>query len=233
MKKICVTLLLSAITVVSVLAQDKSNSGDLSFTYVDLGLSVLWADCNLGAAAPSEYGNYYAWGETEPKAFYSWDNYHNYEPPRDEPLEEYDELLQELRQIGGNRGRNYEPLKLQPANDAATVLLGAEWRMPTNDEWVELRQHTTMTWTTQNGVNGRLFTANNAISLFLPAAGQRLNGELYNDSDYGIYWSSSLYGDPPYQPYFAWTFGFGSVNLGFDRENRLNGFSVRPVRSSQ
>lgn len=186
MKKICVTLLLSAITVVSVLAQDKSNSGDLSFTYVDLGLSVLWADCNLGAAAPSEYGNYYAWGETEPKAFYSWDNYHNYEPPRDEPLEEYDELLQELRQIGGdrgrNRGRNYEPLKLQPANDAATVLLGAEWRMPTIQEYNELYANCDYDTVTVNGVLGLRYTSRIAgyedKSIFIPYGGYIEGGDI-------------------------------------------------------
>lgn len=175
MKKICVTLLLSAITVVSVLAQDKSNSGDLSFTYVDLGLSVLWADCNLGAAAPSEYGNYYAWGETDSKPFYSWDNYHNYEPPRDEATDVYEDLADPIGMLGYHRRREYVPLKLQPANDAATVLLGAEWRMPTNDEFNELFANCDYDTVTVNGVIGLRYTSKIAgyedRSIFIPYGG--------------------------------------------------------------
>ena len=174
MKKICAALLLSAITV-SVFGQDKSKSGDLSFTHVDLGLSVLWADCNLGASTPSEYGSYYAWGETEPKAFYSWNNYHNYEPPRDEATEVYEDLADPMGMLGYHRSREYVPLKLQPSNDAATVLLGAEWRMPTNDDFNELYANCDYDTVTVNGVIGLRYTSRIAgyegRSIFIPYGG--------------------------------------------------------------
>ena len=174
MKKICAALLFSAI-IVSVFGQDKSKSGDLSFTYVDLGLSVLWADCNLGASTPSEYGSYYAWGETEPKPFYSWDNYHNYEPPRDEATDVYEDLADPMGMLGYHRSREYVPLKLQPANDAATVLLGAEWRMPTNDEFNELFANCDYDTVTVNGVIGLRYSSKIAgyedRSIFIPYGG--------------------------------------------------------------
>ena len=101
----------------------------LDVKYVDLGLSVLWADCNMGADSPTDYGSYFAWGETEPKNYFSWDNFHNCEIPREEPDSDDEDFL--------GRSRNNEPLRLPPANDAATVRLGAEWHMPTIQEYNE------------------------------------------------------------------------------------------------
>ncbi len=102
--------------------------------------------------------------------------------------------------------------------------------MPTKEEWQELRDHCTSTWTTQNGVNGRLFTGPNGNSLFLPAAGDRWNVELYGAGYRGYYWSSSLYsGIPDY----AWDFDFGSGDYYMSSDGRGNGKSVRAVRSAR
>ena len=99
--------------------------------------------------------------------------------------------------------------------------------MPTKEEWQELYQNTTHTWTKQNGVNGRLFTAANGNSLFLPAAGFRNNSSLYYAGSIGHYWSSSLYTDVPIRArYFDFYLdGYYSYSYGF----RYEGFSVRPV----
>ena len=172
--------------------------------YVDLGLpsGLLWATCNVGASMAEDYGDYIAWGETTPKDTYTLENYTYSENPA-----------------------------ILPSNhDAATANWGSGWRMPTDEEWQELYNNTTVTWTTQNGVSGRLFTAANGNSLFLPAAGCRYLSSLYDASSYGYYWSSSLYTDNPYN---AWVLGFGSGYFNMGISDRYYGRSVRPVRSPQ
>ena len=202
----------------------------LSFTttddehvYVDLGLpsGLLWATCNVGANAPEEYGDYFAWGETTPKDTYYWGTYQHCNGSSS-TLTKYcnDASL-------GYNGFTDDLTTLLPEDDAATANWGSDWRMPTKEEWQELYQNTTHTWTKQNGVNGRLFTAANGNSLFLPAAGFRNNSSLYYAGSIGHYWSSSLYTDVPIRArYFDFYLdGYYSYSYGF----RYEGFSVRPV----
>ena len=192
------------------------NYADHSFhEYVDLGLpsGLLWATCNVGADTPEEYGNYYAWGETQPK-----DNYHFYTY----------QFGEQLAMIKYNSQDHL--IVLLPEDDAATANWGANWRMAREEEWQELYNNTTCTWTTQNGVNGRLFTAANGNSLFLPAAGYRYDSSLDLAGSYGFYWSSSLNTDNPIS---AWYFYFGSDRCDMDYLNRYYGFTVRPVCSSR
>ncbi len=182
--------------------------------YVDLGLpsGLLWATCNVGANAPEEYGDYFAWGETQPKDVYNWDTYQYY---------------------GSNLTKytGYDGLTiLQPEDDAATANWGNGWRMPTKEEWEELYQNTTSTWTTQNGVNGRLFTGPNGNSLFLPAAGYRQYGDLLDVGYYGYYWSSSLY---TFYPRDAWYIYFFPYDRSMNSVSRGIGLSVRAVRSAR
>ena len=170
--------------------------------YVDLGLpsGLLWATCNIGANAPEEYGDYFAWGETTPKDSYDFVNYTYSDNPDILPSD----------------------------HDAATANWGEGWRMPTKAEFEELYNHTTVTWTTQNGVNGRLFTASNGNSLFLPAAGFRIDGSLYDAGSYGGYWSSSLNAGTPDG---AWVLYFYSGSYYMSNGYRIYGLSVRPVCS--
>ena len=183
--------------------------------YVDLGLpsGTLWATCNVGANAFEKYGDYFAWGETAPKDVYSWSTYQYYDGGN-------------LVKYTGSDGLT----TLLPEDDAATANWGNGWRMPTKEEWQELYQNTTNTWTTQNGMNGRLFTAPNGNSLFLPAAGCRWDGYLDNVGSYGDYWSSSLYTDYPDD---AWDFGFLSDYCRMSYYRRDYGLSVRAVRSTR
>ena len=129
----------------------------------------------------------------------------------------------------GYNGFTDDLTTLLPEDDAATANWGNGWRMPTQAEFQELLDNTTVTWTTQNGVNGRLFTASNGNSLFLPAAGIRHASSLSSAGSYGYYWSST---HRTYYPSYAWYLYFISGNCGMDIYNRGLGRSVRPVRSS-
>ena len=198
-----------------------------SFThgYVDLGLpsGLLWATCNVGAYSPEEYGDYFAWGETTPKDTYNWSTY-QYCNGSSTTLTKYCTYASY-----GYEGFTDDLTTLLPEDDAATANWGEGWRMPTKEEWQELYNNTTVIWTTQNGVNGRLFTASNGNSLFLPAAGYRYNSFLGYTDSWGVYWSSSLRTD---YPSIAWYFYFDSDNYSMNDGSRAYGRSVRPVRSA-
>ena len=176
---------------------------------IDLGLpsGTKWACCNVGASAPEEYGNYYAWGETSPKSVYNWDTY------------QYGSSWDNVVNIGSDiAGTQY---------DAATANWGAPWRMPSLTQIAELRDNCTSTWTTQNGVNGRKFTGPNGGTIFLPAAGYRWDSDLYSAGSYGRYWSSTLYESGPG---IACSLGFSSLSAYWYSYSRFYGRSVRPVR---
>ena len=193
---------------------------------VDLGLpsGTLWATYNVGATSPEDYGDYFAWGETQPKDFYNWNTY-QYCNGSNSTLTKYCS-----NSSCGYNGFTDNLTTLLPEDDAATANWGTGWRMPTQAEWQELLDNTTQTWTTQNGVNGRLFTAANGNSLFLPAAGYRSNSSLNYASSRGYYWSSSLFSD---NPNGAWHFWFVSDGYYMSYDSRGSGRSVRPVRSAQ
>lgn len=193
--------------------------------YVDLGLpsGTLWATCNVGATTPEEYGNYFAWGETTTKTTYDWSTY-KYCNGSDNQLTKYCTVSH-----SGYNGFTDNLTTLQPTDDAATANWGSGWCMPTYDQWVELDQNTTQDWTTQNGVNGRLFTASNGNSIFLPAAGERYGEVLDGASRYGVCWSSSLSTELP-EGAWGFYFGSGSYYMGLG-EGRSMGNSVRAVRS--
>ena len=196
---------------------EPNNSGSANgHGYVDLGLpsGTLWATCNVGASAPESYGDYFAWGETQPKEVYDYDTYKYYDG--------YD-----LIKYTGNDGLSV----LQQDDDVATVIWGAGWSVPTKTQWEELLQYTTNAWTTQNGVNGRLFTALNGSGhcLFLPAPG-RIWNELDYVNGYGYYWSSLLYNNAPV---CAWGFVFGVESYNVSYIDRGLGYSVRPVYSTR
>lgn len=146
----------------------------------------MWATCNVGADTPEGYGEYFAWGETQPKSTYNWNTYRYCNGA-------LDQLTKYCRYSSyGYHGFTDNLTTLLPEDDAATANWGSGWCMPTKAQWEELLQNTTNVWATQNGVNGRLFTASNGHSLFLPAAGNRWDGDLNNVGNNGNYWSSSL-----------------------------------------
>lgn len=119
---------------------------------------------------------------------------------------------------------------LMPSEDAATANWGASWRTPTKEEWQELNDCCTSIWTTQNGVNGRLFTSDNGNSIFLPSAGFLWGDDLMCVGSDGFYWSSSLYTGSSTD---AWGFDFDTDRCGVYYSYRDDGRSVRAVRSAK
>lgn len=198
-------------------------SGD--HEYVDLGLpsGTLWATCNVGANVPEECGDYFAWGETQPKNYYDWNTYRY-----------CNGYLDQLTKYCSNSSYGYNGFTdtltvLLPEDDAATANWGSGWCTPTEAQWMELYQNTTNIWTTQNGVNGGLFTSANGATLFLPTAGWRWDDGLDGVGLYGCYWSSSLGTGYPYNASY---FYFGSGYYTMTASNRDRGQSVRPVRTA-
>ena len=175
----------------------------------------------MGAETPEDYGDYFAWGEIQPKNWYDWSTY-QYCNGSENTLTKYC-----TNASYGYNGFTDNLTTLLPEDDAATANWGGNWRMPTLEEWQELYNNTTVTWTTQNGVSGKLFTASNGNSLFLPAAGFRDDSSLYSAGSDGYYWSSSLY--PNYSNY-AWVLDFDSDYCYVHYYDRNYGPSVRPVR---
>ena len=225
-------ILLSLVVMGAALALPACNRDETvepTVCWVDLGLpsGLLWAECNLGATKPEEYGDHYAWGETATKIVYNLNTY--------KYCTDYYNLLTKYctdPEYGYN-GFTDNLTTLQPIDDVATQKLGAGARMPTAGEWRELVANTTSEWTTMNGVNGRKFTAANGKSLFLPAAGERIGSGIYSVGGKGVYWSSILNAD--YTRY-AYAFGFNSNDecmSCYYYYKRCNGLSIRAVSASQ
>lgn len=233
---------------VSVFKSGTENGHD----YVDLGLTsgTKWATCNVGASNPQDYGNYYAWGETTTKGTYNWSTY--------KYGSNYNQLTKYCNSSSyGKDGFTDTKTTLDLSDDAAAANWGGKWRMPTKVQQDELRNECYWVWTeSYNGSNVKGYivykaktsndkgkkiyssgtpSASYSLSdahIFLPAAGyHRFDGDLsYAGSD-GFYWSSSLYSDFPYFPYYAWCLDFdsGYVDYGSDIGYRYYGLSVRAV----
>ena len=190
------------------------------YEVVDLGLSVKWATCNVGATKPEEYGGYFAWGEVKLKEYYGWSTYRYC-------VDYYNNLTKYCNDIGyGNNGFTDTKKVLEPKDDAVTVNWEGAWRMPTKAEQDELRKKCKWTWTIQNGVNGYKVVGPNGNSIFLPAAGCMNGSSLYGIGSYGYYWSSSLYTS---EPNYASHVFFDSSRAHRNSSNRYCGFTIRPV----
>ena len=186
--------------------------------YVDLGLSVKWATCNVGADSPEDYGDYFAWGETKLKSTYNWNTYKWWQ-------EDNDNMTKYC--TNSDYGTVDNKTQLDLSDDAARAIWGGSWRMPTHNELTELRENCSWTWTTQNGVKGYKVTSKtNGNSIFLPAAGCRYVSSLFRAGSDGYYWSSSLYADNPGGARYV---NFVSSSVDWGSSNRFSGQSVRPV----
>ena len=169
--------------------------------YVDLGLSVKWATCNIGANAPQDFGNFYAWGETEPITKRNIENYKFCKGDHHSFTKYCADKENGYKHFTDNK------TTLDLEDDVANVKWGGDWRIPTADECQELLDNCTWTLDSINGVRGVRFTSNvpgyTDSSIFLPAAGG--DGILIVGSDsgdnkkgvnyIGNYWSSSLNND--------------------------------------
>ncbi len=181
---------------------NKSTTGTINgHEWVDLGLSVKWATCNVGASTPSDFGDYFAWGETKPKSEYTVKNSVTY-------------------------GKNMGSIAGNPQYDAARANWGGSWRLPTWNEIKEFDDKCIGEWTTLNGHKGYKVTGPNGNSIFLPAAGYRHGTSLILAGGYGYYWSATP-GEENSDG--AFDLGFSSGHFGTGWDGRRLGRSVRPV----
>ena len=186
------------------------SGGTGDHAYVDLGLpsGLLWAICNVGADSPKDYGDHFAWGETEPNGTYNWSTYKWCNG-------NWDNLTKYC--TDSYYGTVDNRTVLAPEDDAAHVNWDGNWRMPTREEMHELKSNCTWEWTTHNSVKGYRVTGSNGSSIFLPAAG-------------GYYWSCSL---DVGTPNLACILFFYSSDVYVYDAPRALGYSVRPVGSSR
>ena len=200
--------------------------------YVDLGLSVKWATCNVGANTPSDYGDYFSWGETSPKSKYTEENSTTYnkimsDTPVDIPIVRkkwWQSIFGESKiDISKIDQRN---ISGDSRYDVARAKWGGTWRLPTVEEIDELVNICEHRWTTYSGHKGYIIIGPNGNSIFLTAAGCRYGSSLGSVGKYGHYWSSSPYES---DTQFAYGLHFSSVNFGRLWFRRYIGRTVRPV----
>ncbi len=178
---------------------------------VDLGLSVKWSQMNVGAVSVEDWGEHYAWGETESKSYFSWSSY-DFCNGTESTITKYN----------SHDGKT----TLEPSDDAATVVMGRNWRTPTLTEMQELVNRCKWTQETMNGVNGMRVTGPNGNSIFLPYGGEMFDDVLSHDGEVGYYYVSTLSSEgEKYAP--------ALVCLGnkveFVNYARYYGLSIRPV----
>ncbi|MEE0990284.1 MAG: InlB B-repeat-containing protein [Paludibacteraceae bacterium] len=171
--------------------------------YVDLGLpsGLLWASCNIGAENPEEFGDYFAWGEVEPKERYEYDNY-----------------------VGNATGKYNINQYMELVDDAARHNLGGNWRIPLPEEMDELVNECTWTWTTLNNVNGYEVKGPNGNTIFLPAAGE-FYSKPYDQGEDAVYRGNYKRGQT-----FNLHFYEGRVYTMVEM-HEYSGFTIRPVRN--
>lgn len=193
----------------------KSESPKSDSNAIDLGLSVKWAACNLGASAPEEYGQYFAWAEISEKNEYTWSKYKYCDGSS------YVMFGDEITKYTGKTDA------LQNSDDAANVLLGDGWRIPTTSELQELIDKCKWTLETVGGHSGYTVTGPNGNSIFLPFAGFKNEEGFQEGGRGGYYWSANIY------EYFNGLADDLEITPGvtivgyFDR---CNGLTIRPVK---
>lgn len=198
--------------------KDINNNG---YDYVDLGLpsGTLWATCNVGASKPSECGLYFQWGDTH--------GYTNDQVGKDK------QFASDYNDYKWGKYPNFTKYTTSGAtlefeDDAAKILMGGDWHIPTPEKIIELIDNTTTSWTAQDGVKGRLFTSKSdtSKSIFIPAAGFAYDGTVFSGGRYGHVWSSmvSMNSDDSGRYLF-----FSSDNVYLNFDYRYYGFSVRGV----
>ena len=257
MTKKLLSMAMFAMLATSFVACDKGdvddNSGDnvdeninVNISVVDLGLpsGIKWATCNVGASNPWDYGNYYAWGETKTKSKYYWDTY-KYCNATNTLLIKYNK--------NASNGTVDNKTTLEPADDVATAVFGADYSMPTTADWSELSSQCYWVWTTNYNeqnvsgyivyraksdgdkggkvYNGGTAPASYSLSdahIFLPAAGYRSNSNLNLAGYAGHFWSSSIGENFPGSAKDCVFYGYDVCSLC--ASSRFLGHSVRPVK---
>ena len=229
-------ILLIVFVCLSACQMDKNRGNNylpIAGTEIDLGLTVKWSNCNLGATRQEEYGDYFAWGETAPyysslpsnnwsikwkkgkKSGYDWPSY-KWCDDNEGHLTKYNNYSE--------LGNVDHKIALEPQDDAAHATLGGKWRIPTVKEWTELINRCSWENAIENGVSGCKVTGPNGNSIFLPFAGM-CSGWIGGDGN-GFYWASHL--DKRYER-AAYMLHVSSKDVKIETFHRCNGISIRPV----
>ncbi|MCQ2331056.1 MAG: hypothetical protein MJZ55_03610 [Paludibacteraceae bacterium] len=192
--------------------------------YVDLGLSVKWATCNIGADNPENHGDFFSWGETENKKNNNWDTYKYSEGTPKALLKYCSNPDFAWHQITDSIS------SLEPDDDVAHVKWGGNWHIPTRAQIDELLDNCTWTWITQNGVNGYKVTSNKVgytnKSIFIPVTGEYEDGKLFNYRTHGYYWSKEC-GTVTSET--AYTLEVYTKGASREIQPRYKSLAVRPV----
>ena len=175
---------------------------------------------NVGAETETDYGYYFQWGDIVDKSnsVCNWSTYKYCNGSYDT-----------LTKYNNNKGYGENPdniTALENEDDAATQIMGGDWRMPTKDEFDELLNNTTKEWIQVNGVNGYKFTASNGNSIFIPASGSRSESSFRNQGSFGFVWTSSL---QTIVSHTVWGLAFSSGNIRMGNDSRCIGYTVRGV----
>ena len=202
---------------------EKGNSG--VHECVDLGLpsGLKWATCNIGANAPEEYGEYYAWAELETKHMYDQYHYSFFSLKQDDI---FSHGYGEIEALGGDIS--------ETKYDVAHLLWGENWRLPTREEFSELTLYCSWFWTSINNVYGYEITGTNGNKIFLPATGLRIASAKFYKNNGGNYWSStpleySNHLDEAYHLYF-YRDDYSGNDIKTDSYFKYYGMTIRPVK---
>lgn len=182
------------------------------YEYVDLGLSVRWASCNVGAGESYEIGDFFAWGEVNAKSDYSWATYQHGSGKNE--LQKYT-----LSEDGS-------PVVLGAEDDAASVLMGGEWRMPTREEFVELKTKCTWAYAQMKETLGYYITGPSGKSIFMPAGGFKDETHHVDYNSAGYYWTSTLDNE---NAACSISLDFVAGNSSVGSSSRFYGQSIRGV----
>lgn len=209
---------------------DNDDNSDSSteevYEFVDLGLSVNWATCNIGASTPENYGQYFSWGETKAKNRYDKDNYLHYNPGYTVIDKDGFEVYYPER--WSNLGNEIHA----SSYDAAYVKWGEEWRMPTHEEFQELIEYCTWEWKQKFGVDGYKITGTNGNWIFLPAAGCITSSNIVNQHSESLhYWTSTSERNNEHCSYQF--YGSSNNNLNVVSTKCHYGLTIRPVQNTQ
>lgn len=200
------------------------SSAQSKHQYVDLGLSVKWATCNIGADKPEEHGEYFSWGETENKRINNWETYRFTEGDKNE-----------ISKYCSNSQYGWHELAdslsaLEPDDDVAHKKWGGSWRIPTKAQMKELIDNCTWTWTTRNDINGYLVTGKKPgytnRSIFIPVTGTYDDGKIFNPHKQGSYWSRDC---GTVYPAYAYTLELSVREASIGMRSRCQSLAVRPV----
>ena len=186
-----------------------------------MGLSVYWAPCNLGTSKPEQAGSYFAWGETSSKESYTWATY--------ELCKGTARTLQAYN-VSSGYGVVDNATRLLPKDDAARAIMGGRWRIPTKEDWAELRKECTWVLGAMNKVQGYYVTSNKEgytdKTIFIPFVGYKSGEEIKFDEAHGYYWMSDLFTSTPSEAYIEY---IHTTSHYLNSHLRCDGLPIRPV----